>query len=93
MEHLCNPDVPLEGATSVTVAPRPKIADPSELLQEESAPAVATPKRSAVRTDVPVPKPPFIGTRVVEDIPLDEIYPTSIRSRCFEGSGSFAAAR
>ena len=31
-------------------------------------------RRSDVRTDVPVPTPPFFGTRVVRDIPLDEIF-------------------
>lgn len=31
--------------------------------------------RSKVSTDVPIPQPPFWGTRVVDDIPLDEIYP------------------
>ena len=29
--------------------------------------------RSDVRADVPVPAPPFFGTRVVRDIPLDEV--------------------
>ncbi|HKG94160.1 MAG TPA: dihydropteroate synthase, partial [Gemmatimonadaceae bacterium] len=31
-------------------------------------------QRSAVRTDVPVPEAPFFGTRVVRDIPLDEVF-------------------
>jgi 5-methyltetrahydrofolate--homocysteine methyltransferase len=31
--------------------------------------------RSAVRTDVDIPAPPFWGTRVLSDIPLDEIWP------------------
>ncbi|HXG37473.1 MAG TPA: vitamin B12 dependent-methionine synthase activation domain-containing protein, partial [Bacteroidota bacterium] len=32
------------------------------------------PRRSRVRTDVPIPTPPFWGTRVVEDISLDEVF-------------------
>ncbi len=31
--------------------------------------------RSAVRTDMDIPTPPFWGTRVLSDIPLDEIWP------------------
>ena len=31
-------------------------------------------KRSRVRTDVPIPAPPFWGTRVVDDVPLDEVF-------------------
>jgi 5-methyltetrahydrofolate--homocysteine methyltransferase len=31
--------------------------------------------RSKVRTDIEIPKPPFWGSRVVKDIPLNEIYP------------------
>ncbi|HTS00325.1 MAG TPA: methionine synthase [Bacteroidota bacterium] len=31
--------------------------------------------RSRVSTDVPVPVPPFMGTRVVEEIPLAEVFP------------------
>jgi 5-methyltetrahydrofolate--homocysteine methyltransferase len=32
------------------------------------------PQRSSVRTDVPVPTPPFWGARVVDDVPLDEVF-------------------
>jgi 5-methyltetrahydrofolate--homocysteine methyltransferase len=31
--------------------------------------------RSKVSTDVAIPQPPFWGTKVIEDVPLDEIYP------------------
>jgi 5-methyltetrahydrofolate--homocysteine methyltransferase len=31
-------------------------------------------ERSAVRADVPVPEAPFFGTRVMRDIPLDEVF-------------------
>jgi cobalamin-dependent methionine synthase I len=33
-----------------------------------------TSRRSAVRSESPVPKAPFFGTRVVGDVPLDEIF-------------------
>ena len=32
------------------------------------------PKRGAVRTDVPIPKPPFWGSRVITDVPLEEVF-------------------
>jgi 5-methyltetrahydrofolate--homocysteine methyltransferase len=31
-------------------------------------------RRSSVRTDVPIPVPPFWGTRVVDPVPLEEVY-------------------
>jgi 5-methyltetrahydrofolate--homocysteine methyltransferase len=27
-----------------------------------------------VRTDAPIPDPPFLGTKVVDDIPLDDVF-------------------
>jgi 5-methyltetrahydrofolate--homocysteine methyltransferase len=39
-----------------------------------ATPAPDAPARSAVRTDVPVPEPPFWGVREV-DVPLDEVFP------------------
>lgn len=39
--------------------------------QEPAGPGL---KRSRVRTDVPIPEPPFLGTKVVDDIPLDEVF-------------------
>jgi 5-methyltetrahydrofolate--homocysteine methyltransferase len=37
------------------------------------APAVIVEK--AVRSDVPIPTPPFWGTRILRDIPLDQVFP------------------
>ena len=37
--------------------------------------AVAGLIRSRVRTDVPVPVPPFLGSRIVETVPLEEVFP------------------
>jgi 5-methyltetrahydrofolate--homocysteine methyltransferase len=45
------------------------------LQQAPSGPAVTEmPKRSRVRRDVPIPTPPFWGSRVVEEISLDEVF-------------------
>jgi 5-methyltetrahydrofolate--homocysteine methyltransferase len=30
--------------------------------------------RSAVKSDVPIPTPPFWGTRVIDDVPLEQVY-------------------
>ncbi|MNK62491.1 Methionine synthase [compost metagenome] len=46
-----------------------------EKNQAPAAPSSGTVARSDVRTDVEIPKPPFWGTRVLKDIPLDDIWP------------------
>ena len=56
-----------------------RIRDEARRLRERPerpnvAPAADAPARSAVRTDVPVPEPPFLGAREVE-VPLDEVFP------------------
>ncbi|GIV17061.1 MAG: hypothetical protein KatS3mg022_2496 [Armatimonadota bacterium] len=87
MEHLCNPEKPLETATLPIAPPRPKLPEPLEV--EESPAVAAGTVRSNARTDVPIPTPPFIGTRVVEDIPLDEIYPYINEVALFRGQWQF----
>ena len=42
---------------------------------ERAAPAPEAPARSAVARDVPVPQPPFWGSRVVRGIPLRDVFP------------------
>jgi 5-methyltetrahydrofolate--homocysteine methyltransferase len=37
-------------------------------------PASVAPRKSRVRTDVPIPSPPFYGTRVVDVVPLDDVF-------------------
>jgi 5-methyltetrahydrofolate--homocysteine methyltransferase len=54
-------------ASDLLIGTEAKIA----LAQNES---VNQPPRSAVRTDVEIPAPPFWGTRIIEDIPLEEIF-------------------
>jgi|WetSurMetagenome_2_1015567.scaffolds.fasta_scaffold15282_1 5-methyltetrahydrofolate--homocysteine methyltransferase len=41
------------------------------LMQTEE---LQTPKRSKIRSDVEIPKPPFWGSKIVENIPLDNIF-------------------
>jgi 5-methyltetrahydrofolate--homocysteine methyltransferase len=42
--------------------------------REEEGPAPDAPKRSALRTDVPIPEPPFWGVRELA-VDLDEVFP------------------
>ena len=46
---------------------------PAEEPESEVSVAVR-PSRSAVRTDVPIPVPPFWGSKIIEDISLDEVF-------------------
>jgi 5-methyltetrahydrofolate--homocysteine methyltransferase len=48
---------------------------PRQANQAEVAAAVAGPARSRVRRDIPVPVPPFFGSKVVENLSLEEVYP------------------
>jgi 5-methyltetrahydrofolate--homocysteine methyltransferase len=50
-----------------------KIAQAMRDDQRYTQPASAA-RRSNVRRDVPIPRAPFLGTRVVEDIPIDEVF-------------------
>ncbi len=42
--------------------------------------------RSEVRTDVPIPQPPFLGSRVAQDIPLEDVFAYIKRNGAFQGS-------
>ncbi|MEX1274793.1 MAG: methionine synthase [Bacteroidota bacterium] len=45
-----------------------------ELKKEAGAEVKVRSERSRISTNVPIPAPPFWGSRIVEDIPLDEVY-------------------
>jgi len=51
--------------------------------------ALAAKPRSRVATDVDVPEPPFWGTRVVDSLDLDEIYPFINTVALFRGQWQF----
>ncbi|MFG0259553.1 MAG: vitamin B12 dependent-methionine synthase activation domain-containing protein, partial [Phycisphaerales bacterium JB041] len=53
----------------------------------------SAPARSAVATDVAVPTPPFWGSRVVERVDLDEIYPFINTVALFRGQWQFKKGR
>ncbi|MGI8897662.1 MAG: methionine synthase [Pyrinomonadaceae bacterium] len=49
--------------------------------------------RSTVSTDVEVPRAPFCGSRVVEDIPLDEVFGFVNETALFKGQWQFKQGR
>lgn len=49
--------------------------------------------RSQVRTDVEIPQPPFWGSRVVEDISLESVYPFINEIALFRGQWQFARGK
>jgi len=66
---------------TVQAARKPAPAEPEA--------ATATLARSAVRTDIDIPEPPFWGDRIVESIDLDEIYPFINPVALFRGQWQF----
>ncbi|MDQ1613055.1 MAG: 5-methyltetrahydrofolate--homocysteine methyltransferase [Pyrinomonadaceae bacterium] len=50
-------------------------------------------RRSDVRTDTPVPRPPFYGSRVVDDIPLDDVFAFVNETALFKGQWQFKQGR
>lgn len=49
-------------------------AESEQQVEWEAGKSVPSLGRFRVRTDVPVPAPPFWGSRVVKDLPLDEVF-------------------
>ncbi|MGB7924648.1 MAG: methionine synthase [Pyrinomonadaceae bacterium] len=50
-------------------------------------------RRSDVRADAPVPRAPFYGSRVVEQIPLDEVFAYVNETALFKGQWQFKAGK
>ncbi|MDQ6651217.1 MAG: methionine synthase, partial [Acidobacteriota bacterium] len=49
--------------------------------------------RANVRLDVPIPRAPFYGSRVVEDIPLDDVFSFVNETALFKGQWQFKQGR
>jgi len=49
--------------------------------------------RSDVRTDVPIPQPPFFASRVVRDIPLEDVFAYVNETALFKGQWQFKQGR
>src|SRR5712692_9549076 len=50
-------------------------------------------RRSDVGTDVPIPQAPFFGSRVVEDIPLEDVFSFINETALFKGQWQFKQGR
>jgi len=86
------------GATATLEAPANPAASPTAAgsgangagpPDDEPASQPSAPARSDVRRDIPIPTPPFWGSRVVENIPLSEIYPFINPVALFRGQWQF----
>jgi len=66
-----------------------KLAKIAEKRASSGEPASDGRTRSDVAVDIPVPTPPFFGTRVVTDIPLDKVYPFINTVALFRGQWQF----
>ncbi len=62
-------------AETVVAASRAKQAAAQDEFAETKQAGVAVTERSEVANDIEVPTPPFFGTRAVEGIDLDDVYP------------------
>ena len=75
------PQEPVNGAEEEVLAgAEAKIAlaqkeDPRYNTPPAAAGGVAPPVRSHVRTDVPIPVPPFLGSKVVDPVLLERVFP------------------
>jgi 5-methyltetrahydrofolate--homocysteine methyltransferase len=49
--------------------------------------------RSSIAADVPIPEPPFLGSRVVEDIPLKDVFDYVNETALFKGQWQFKQGR
>jgi len=82
------------------------VDDPEDLIGEEAKLGIrktARPRkgggdtthtmRSDVSRDVPIPQAPFYGSRVVEDIPLDDVFSFINETALFKGQWQFKQGR
>ena len=74
-----------------SAAPPP--AETAAADQPAGGVAVASATRSDVRTDVDVPEPPFWGDRVIESVPLDEVYAYINKVALYRGQWQFKKGR
>jgi len=81
LEHI---DIEIQERISKLAAVRERVS----LLKSETEEAQAD-QAPKVIEKVDVPKPPFWGSRIVEDIPLDEIYPYINKLALFRGQWGF----
>jgi 5-methyltetrahydrofolate--homocysteine methyltransferase len=98
-----------EVAEAVKAASVEDAADNEDLVGEEAKLGIRKParprgaakisgdtthtQRSNVREDVPIPTAPFLGSKVVDDIPLDEVFAFVNETALFKGQWQFKQGR
>jgi 5-methyltetrahydrofolate--homocysteine methyltransferase len=102
LEHPSERPHPAGGAQASSLQPD----ESEELLAEEAKLGVRKPTRvravvgdtthttrSTVAPDVPIPEPPFVGSRVVDDIPLPDVFAYVNETALFKGQWQFKQGR
>jgi 5-methyltetrahydrofolate--homocysteine methyltransferase len=69
------------------------IRKPARVRGSASAANTTHTTRSNVRTDVQIPQAPFFGSRVIENIPLDEVFSFVNETALFKGQWQFKQGR
>jgi 5-methyltetrahydrofolate--homocysteine methyltransferase len=77
------------GAEDVIARSRAQRASEAEAAAESSVGVATLPARSAVRTDIKVPAPGWWGSRVIEEVDLEEIYPFVNKVALYRGQWQF----
>ena len=89
MDHLVSGKLSdLEAEIDVRLEKREQ-TDARVAQMQAKSPAKPTQSRSNVARDITVPEAPFWGNRLVDDIPLDEIYPFINKIALFRGQWQF----
>lgn len=104
MDHLVGIEKP-NGKAAAAAVEIVEAEDPEDLIGEEAKLGIRKPlkpraavkvagdtthtTRSNVSQDVAIPTPPFLGSRVVEDIPLDDVFAFVNETALFKGQWQF----
>jgi 5-methyltetrahydrofolate--homocysteine methyltransferase len=101
-----NGDAALERAGEAAESIAGAVVEEEELIGEEAKLGVRRPararkpsgdtthtNRSDVSTDAPIPEPPFFGSRVARDIPLEEVFAFINEIALFKGQWQFKQGR
>ena len=87
-------DVEIDRRLATREANQARVREMQEAVGESAATAVIDPQtRSAVTQDHVVPVPPFWGNRLVESLPLSEIFPFINTAALFRGQWGFRRGR
>ncbi len=92
-QHVSQPTTSLELSLHLQQTQDDHADDNHEHTQVEQAGHQLLRRRSSVRTDVPIPIPPFWGSRVVRDVPLEHVFAYINENALFRGQWQFRRGR